>query len=270
MRILAMVFLPLIASGATLSTDGSIVLRYFYCTESTNPATCQNYDLSQSAMGGAALSMFVGRPPIIGGESLEESAGYGGVFLDAYSNTGITGAPPNQGQISSLIREGSIEGRAGFEDVIHFVGGPAGFLDATLICDCFRLGAATAFTTFQVGNVLAQNLNGGWLTAPPGFNSHLVTPFSAGGTVTVSVEGHVTAQDEVPSDPLNGASEAIIRAASVGSFKLTDAQGNVITPFYYSDSGTRYFGEATYVPEPGTWLLVAAGFVVARLKRTCV
>jgi hypothetical protein len=258
MRIIPVLLLPLVASAASLNTSGSATINYTFCSDPTNAATCQAS--TQSATGG---NLHVGSAPIIGALDLTASAMYGSVFLEANANTGIIGGPPSP-NIPNFVSNASVAGNAGFTDVIHFIGGPGGFLDATVSCMCFRLDDASASASFQIGSAGIFNLNGNYIPGP--FSGHLTTPFAINGTIAISISGSVSATDSNPSDPFNGASFARV-SAGLGGFSLTNAAGAPIVVQYYTDSGTPYLGAAGFVPEPGTWVLTGLSLLgVGRLR----
>jgi hypothetical protein len=246
MRIIPFALLPLIASAASLNTSGSGTINYTFCSDPTNASTCQPG--TQSAAG---ANLHVGSAPIIGALDLTASTLYGFIFLEANANTGIIGGPPSP-NIPNVVSNASVQGSAGLMDVIHFLGGPGGFLDATVSCMCFKQDDASASASFQIGSTGIINLNGNYIPGP--FSGHLTTPFAMNGTIAISISGSVSATDSDPSNPFNGASFARV-SAGLGGFGLTNAAGTPIVVQYYTDSGTPYLGAAGFVPEPGTWML---------------
>ena len=79
---------------------------------------------------------------------------------------------------------------------------------------------------------------------------HLVTSFSLSGHLAISANALVLAKDPLPHFMANnepdGATDAWISVGGgLRSAVFTDAGGNpIVAPAYYSDSGTRYFGDA--------------------------
>lgn len=210
------------------------------------------------------------KPPIIGALDLTVIAGYGGVFLEANANTGIVGGPPSP-NIPNVVTNASVQGSAGFQDVIHFLGGAGmGFLDATVTCMCLRLDDASAIASFQLGSVNVTNADGMYIPSP--FSGHMTTPFALNGSIAISISATVTATDSNPSDPLSGASFARV-SAGLGGFILTNAAGMPIVVQYYSDSGDAlpWFGRvrprAGNVGTYGTIAAWSGPVAMSRLRR---
>jgi hypothetical protein len=260
-----LLLLALVASGhgASLSTNATGTIIYTYCSDTANPASCQPGGGTQSLTGGASLDFALTFPPIIGSERLTGFANYGGLFVQANSNTGILNRAPGGAANSTVSFVSGVEGGASFSDVIHFLNAPGiAFLDVTASCTCFKQDTAHASASFNVGAAHSFMQTG----FPDPFTQHLVTQFALGGTLALSGNVGAGATDEVPFDENQGSSSAQA-SAGLGNFVVTDAAGAVIHPTYYTDSGTAYLGQAGFVPEPGTWLLVGLGLALAARLR---
>ena len=265
MRSIPIALLPLIASAPSLNTSGSATINYTFCSDPTNASTCQPG--TQSAVG---TNLHVGSASIIGALDLTVIAGYRGVFLEANANTGIVGGPPSP-NIPNVVTNASVQGSAGFQDVIHFLGIQEPHpCPATVTCMCLRLDDASAIASFQLGSVNVTNADGMYIPSP--FSGHMTTPFALNGSIAISISATVTATDSNPSDPLSGASFARV-SAGLGGFILTNAAGMPIVVQYYSDSGDAlpWFGRvrprAGNVGTYGTIAAWSGPVAMSRLRR---
>src|SRR5712692_8492011 len=120
MRFLALAALAVSAHASSLSTSATATLIYNYCSDRANPTSCAPGGGTQSVIGGATLDFSLTFPPIIGSERLTAFATYGGLSVDAYSNTGILNHAPGLGVNSTVSNLSGVEGGASFSDVIHF------------------------------------------------------------------------------------------------------------------------------------------------------
>jgi hypothetical protein len=255
MRILVL-FVAVVAHGSTISTIASVSLSYALCDGLLDPRTCTSTDLSQSGIGGPLVNL-TASDPAVGSVTATAAAGYGFVNVFAHPNTGVTNR-------LYTVQTSDASASASFNDVIHLLNVSAGMFDGLVTFTCCRLDQATGSASFSLGSTTTNVFQG---SSPP--LVHLIGQFS-NGTIPLSGSASASAHDFAPSDPTIGASDGFA-SANLRQVGFTDVNGNAIQPLYFSDSGTRYFGDATYVeqasvPEPGTWLLVSLALIGVSLR----
>ena len=192
---------------------------------------------------------------------------FGNRIYRRLENTAVkvsTTSPPSQPQARN--EPPSAYAAASFSDTIFTLGSPGtGILHVSfdLKVNGELWQESLLSTVIQMGGALLDNDH---------FNStHVSGEFPLRGSIPVF--GHVEAvgTDSWPSDPNEGSLFGS-GSISITSVSLTDLEGNPIpNPPYWSESGTRYFGDQNYVPEPGTGslALLSLGLVATGLRVLC-
>jgi hypothetical protein len=240
-------------TGMATSTTSTMV-----CTSATS-CTSVNQQDSQSGTN-ESVSTFAGFADV--------SATWGALSVDASSPAGSFRSPcdgmafvsPPFPSVSAC--EESDFSTAMFSDTIHMLGvaGVANF-DLVVNANCCEIDQdGGANVTFSLGTA---SLNLGCIHCVV---NDVVGQIPLSGSVSIS--GSVEASTSWTTYSLGDPSEYGYGRLTLGAIVFTDSSGNVIpAPPYYTDSGTAYFGEQSYVPEPASGMLLLGGLAIAALIR---